>query len=65
MFRGITKFYDPLIMMDTPDFLMRANPITEKYYTLTRDLDDSVAKDLRPNKEEVQQIDHILTLPDF
>lgn len=52
-FSGVFKFHDPLIMTTTGDFLRRANPITEKYYTLTRDLDDSVAKDLRPNKEEV------------
>lgn len=52
-------------MMSTPDFLMRPNPITQKYYTLTRDVDDSIAKDLRPDKDESQQISVVINLPDF
>lgn len=28
MLSGITKFHDPLIMRNTPDFLKRPNPIT-------------------------------------
>ena len=51
--------------MNTPDFLKRSNPITEKYYILTRDVDDSIAKDLRPNAEEVELINNIINLPDF
>ena len=52
-------------MMNTPDFLKRSNPITEKYYILTRDVDDNIAKDLRPNSEEVEAINKIIDLPDF
>lgn len=51
--------------MNTPDFLKRSNPITEKYYILTRDMDDSVAKDLRPNAEEMELLLQIINLPDF
>jgi hypothetical protein len=32
---------------------------------LTRDLDESGAKDLTPNEEEVKRINDILDLPDF
>lgn len=52
-------------MMNTLDILKRSNPITEKYYILTRDVDDSVAKDLRPNTEEKELIASIINLPDF
>jgi hypothetical protein len=52
-------------MMNTPDFLKRPNPITQKYYILTRDIDESGAKDLTPNAEEQDQINQILNLPDF
>jgi hypothetical protein len=59
------KFHDPLIMMNNPDFLKRSNPITEKYYILTRDVDDAIAKDLRPDAEEVDELNKIIALPDF
>ena len=62
---GVMKFHDPLIMMNTPDFLKRPNPITQKYYILTRDMDESGAKDLTPNAEEMETINSILNLPDF
>ena len=62
---GITKFHDPLIMMNGPNFLTRPNPITKKYYDLTRDLDESGAKDLTPNKEELEIIHELLSEPDF
>jgi hypothetical protein len=66
LFSKITKFYDPMIMVNAPDFLnMRSGPITQKYYVLTRDLDESGAKDLTPNEEEVKNINAILELPDF
>lgn len=64
-FSGIIKFHDPLIMMNNPDFLKRSNPITEKYYILTRDVDDSIAKDLRPDSEELEELNKIIALPDF
>jgi Phosphoinositide 3-kinase family, accessory domain (PIK domain) len=62
---GTTKFHDPLIMKNAPDFLKRSNPITQKYYVLTRDLDESGAKDLTPNADETETINTILNLPDF
>ena len=52
-------------MQNTPDFLKRPNPITQKYYILTRDMDESGAKDLTPNAEEMDNINAILALPDF
>lgn len=52
-------------MMNTPDFLKRSNPITQKYYILTRDLDESASKDLTPSAEETETINQILNLPDF
>ena len=65
MLSGITKFHDPLIMKNTPDFLKRPSPITQKYYILTRDIDESGAKDLTPNSDEMDTINTILNLPDF
>lgn len=65
IFSGIVKFHDPLIMMNTPDFLKRSNPITQKYYIMTRDIDESGAKDLTPNAEETECINEIINLPDF
>ena len=65
MFAGVVKFHDPMIMMNTPDFLQRSNPITQKYYILTRDIDESGAKDLTPNSEEMENINEILAMPDF
>lgn len=52
-------------MINTPDFIQRPNPITEQYYILTRDIDDNIAKDLRPNAEENEKIKAIISLPDF
>ena len=50
---GITKFHDPMIMKNMPDILNRRDdPISYKYYILTRDLDESAVKDITPNKEE-------------
>jgi len=55
-----------MIMINTPDFLsMRSGAITQKYYILTRNIDESGAKDLTPNEEEVRNINAILDLPDF
>lgn len=62
---GVIKFHDPLIMKNTTEFLRRPNPITQKYYILTRDLDESAAKDITPNEMEMDEINSILLLPDF
>jgi hypothetical protein len=43
-------------MKNTPDFLRRPNPITQKYYILTRDMDESGAKDLTPDESEMEVI---------
>jgi phosphatidylinositol 3-kinase len=52
-------------MVNTPDFLKRPNPITQKYYDLTRDIGESGAKDFTPNEAETERINMILDLPDF
>lgn len=59
------KFHDPMVMLNTADFQKKTNPITEKYYILTRDVDDSIAKDLRPNADDKRILDEIIDLPDF
>lgn len=63
--RKAVKFHDPLIMMNNPDFLARPNPITEKYYILTRDIDESIVKGLQPNAGERKIIDDAIDQPDF
>lgn len=63
-FQKLIKFYDPLIMRKN-DFLARQNPMTEKYYILTRDIDESIVKDLRPNHQELQVINEAIDQPDF
>ena len=52
-------------MRNTPLFLKRPDVITQKYYILTRDLDESASKDLTPSAEELESINAILQLPDF
>jgi phosphatidylinositol 3-kinase len=61
----VTKFHDPLIMANTPEFLVRPNPITQKYYNLTRDVGESGAKDLTPDVDETARINEVLDMPDF
>ena len=36
--------------------LRRVNPLTEKYFDLTRTEDELLAKELRPNKEEQERL---------
>jgi Phosphoinositide 3-kinase family, accessory domain (PIK domain) len=63
---GITKFHDPLIMKNMPDILNRRDdPISYKYFVMTRDLDESAVKDITPNKEEQEAINKIFEDPDF
>lgn len=52
-------------MLNKHDFMKKNNPITEKYYILTRDVDDNIAKDIRPNAEEKKVLNGIIDLPDF
>mmetsp|Transcript_44427 Transcript_44427/g.43096 ORF Transcript_44427/g.43096 Transcript_44427/m.43096 type:complete len:127 (-) Transcript_44427:1455-1835(-) len=54
-----------MMMMNTPDIQLKTNPITEKYYILTRDADDSIVKEIRPSAEEKKYLDSIIDLPDF
>lgn len=65
MFSGIVKFHDPVVMANNPVLQKKTNPITEKYYILTRDADDSIAKDLRPDVDEKKYLDAVIDLPDF
>lgn len=50
----------------TLDLLLEgANPQQWKYSELTREVSESVARDIRPNKSEKAELDKILNLPDF
>ena len=49
-----------MVMINAPEFMKKNNPITEKYYILTRNVDDSIAKDIRPNKEESEYLNSII-----
>ena len=44
--------------------LKRKSPIADKYYTLTRDLPDSLARELKPSEEERKEIEEIILEPD-
>ena len=49
-----------------PDILNRRDdPISYKYFVMTRDLDESAVKDITPNKEEQEAINKIFEDPDF
>ena len=52
-------------MLDSVNFLERANPIADKFYQLTRDIESSNPKTLKPNAHEQQEINKIISLPDF
>jgi hypothetical protein len=62
---GLTKFFDPVVMANTGDWQNRPNPITEKYFILTRDIDDSVAADLKPDENVQKLLNDIINAPDF
>lgn len=47
--------YDPAVMSKSGT-LKRRSPIADKYYTLTRDLPDSLARELKPSEEERKEI---------
>ena len=50
----------------TIDLLLeRTNPLKDKYFKMTRNADESVARELQPNPDEKREIDRILQLPDF
>ena len=60
----ILHVFDPCVL-DKNTFLNQTNPVREKYYKLTRDIDDSIAKELRPSADERKEIDNIIGMPDF
>jgi hypothetical protein len=50
----------------TLDLLLEgANPQQWKYLELTREVSESVAREIRPNKSEEIELNKILDLPDF
>ena len=67
--RKIMKVYDPLLnKKDQPedvDFERSSNPVTEKYYILTRSEDDALSKGLTPDLETSNSILKIIGKPDF
>ena len=71
--KGIMRFHDPVVMKtlnmttgnNIDDFMQRYNPMTEKYYILTRDVDDSIARELRPSPEELRKLENMIHLPDY
>ncbi len=60
---GIIRVYDPAVMSKSGT-LKRRSPIAEKYYTLTRDLPDSLARELKPSENERKSLEEILIEPD-
>lgn len=46
-------------------FLARSNPLQEKYYELTRVADENIARELKPDPEQDQEIEEIIKQPDF
>lgn len=54
----ITQFVDPGMMRKIKDdltldlLLERSNPMKEKYYQLTKEADESVARELQPSPDE-------------
>jgi len=62
----ITLLYDPMVMnRKKEDFLSQSNPIADKYYILSRVVDEAIAKELKPSQDEMKEIDEILAKPDF
>lgn len=45
--------------------LEKKNPQQEKYYLLTRNADESIARELKPGKDQLMAIDEVLKQPDF
>lgn len=43
----------------------RSNPLKAKYFKMTTNADESVARDLQPTISEKREINRILLLPDF
>ena len=40
--------------------LEKKNPQQEKYYLLTRNADESIARELKPDKDKLRAIDEVL-----
>jgi len=62
----ITLVYDPTVMSrKKEDFLNVSDPITKKYYAMIRNVDEAIARELRPDQEKAKIIEEILAKPDF
>lgn len=55
--KGIIRIHDP--------FEGRTNPISDKYYILTRTNDDNIARGLQPDPDTQEEILDIIDQPDF
>ena len=64
LFAGCIRIYDSTVMK-TEDFTKISNPITHKYYQLIRNVDDSIAKELKPNNLELEDINKCIKYPEF
>lgn len=68
---SICKFMDPAVMHELKNefglkqMLEQITPMQDKYFTLSKTLDKSLAKDLHPSIEEEHRIEQIINLPDF
>jgi hypothetical protein len=49
----------------TSNIEVKTNPVTEKYYILTRTKDDAISKGLTPDRETHDEILQIIDKPDF
>jgi len=62
----ITLIYDPSVMCrKKEDILNPPNPIADKYYILSRVVDEVNVKELQPTPEEKEEIEEIFGKPDF
>jgi phosphatidylinositol 3-kinase len=65
---GIIRFHDCAMMKKqglTSNIESYNNPLTEKYYILTKIEDPEIAKGLTPDRETHEEIMRIIELPDF
>lgn len=67
----ITQFVDQDAMrkvkedFSLDELLARGNPLQQKYYDLTRVVDENIARELKPDPEQDQLIEEIINQPDF
>ena len=64
----VIRFHDSAIMRRqnlVGNMQARNNPVTDKYYILTRTEDDSISRELTPNQDTKKEILNVIELPDF